>query len=244
MSVFAADIKTPRAVSDPGTDHILPPSGALSYGGITSLGALSGTSGTVTSLVTGDHNEIFNGNETRTITLDREHTVLGNQTSTVNQDRHDVVQANYNQHITGTTQRFHVGATVENFNDQHSNTHQTPRHLEEPTSLFKQVGEWSENVSKKYSGFWHKLEIVGNKGDVCYGIATELTTIDLEAKGLSLGAFVYANDVSAIKTEEFATEAAVKALEGRVTAVEGRAGATEINVLGVFVTPFALGIYL
>ena len=244
MSVFDGQIKTPRAVPDPFLDHTLPPSGALNYAAITTPTALTSPNGVVTSLVTGDHNEIFNGNEVRLITLDREHTILGNQVSKVLKDRHDEIDQNYNQHVTGATQRTHVGATAEHFVAEHTNSHQANRHMEEPESVFHVIQEKSETINQKYGNFWHKVEIVGNKEESCLGTAVGYTSASFELKLLSLGAFIYANDVSAIKTEEFATKADVEALQGRVTAVEGRAGATNINVLALFVTPFALGVYI
>ncbi len=54
MGVFAASTKITRAVADPGTDDTLPSPGALSWGGITGVSALAGTTGADAKLVTGD----------------------------------------------------------------------------------------------------------------------------------------------------------------------------------------------
>ena len=78
MGVFDNSVKIGLRVNDPGTDKSLSPPGSLSWGGITTVGALSGTTGVDCKLVHGDRWQQIIGNMTENYT--------GNVNTTIFQD--------------------------------------------------------------------------------------------------------------------------------------------------------------
>src|SRR5580658_8770277 len=101
MSVFEGAVKIGRDVADPGTDHLLPPSGALSFGAIKAVTGLSGTNGVDACLISGNKWQQLNGKHTENVTMDHLLTILGN--------RKEMVQGSHTGTIVGTTNQTHVG---------------------------------------------------------------------------------------------------------------------------------------
>ena len=235
-SVFDGGVKVLRRVPDPGTDHTLPPAGALNYAAITSLTALMSTVGTATSLVTGDHFEMMHGNEIRTIFMDRDHTVMGNQTNTVQQDRHDV---------TGATQRYHNGATNETFNDQHTNCHASERQMHEPTGYLKVVNESVENISNATKNYGLKVDVSVVKSEATLVSGLEWTSVKAEGRITEL---VYAKmlgmELGALKVEAKAAEHEMKAIHSHLKAIDNHIGELKAHETAVFFVPIGFGVYV
>jgi len=93
MPVFDKTTKTARNVADPGTDKNLPDGGALTYGAMTTLTALAGTTGVDCKLVTGDRWQEIAGNMTEHYTL-----IV---TSTIDQDWNTTVNRNWTINVNG-----------------------------------------------------------------------------------------------------------------------------------------------
>jgi len=85
MGVFDNSVKIGRRVKDPSTDRTLPGPGSLSFGGITTVGALAGTTGVDCKLVHGDRWQEIKGNMTEHYTLNVNTTIDQNWTIQVNQ---------------------------------------------------------------------------------------------------------------------------------------------------------------
>ena len=244
-AVFNGTPGTPRITPDPATDYLLPPAGALNYGSISSLTALMSTNGVATSLVHGDHFEMMNGNEIRTITLDRDHTILGNQYSTVKQDRHDTMESNYNQHVTGATQRTHIGATQEHFVAEHGNTHESDRHMNEPQKVWHVIDERIESANKITQTYGYKTEVVLAKTDICIGLSLGYTSIGVEHKVTKVeGTNSVGYEYGPIALESKALKQEVGGLKNEVDALKARLSNAELDVQELYATPFAIGVYL
>ncbi len=244
-AVFNSTPGTPRLVPDPGTDHLLPPAGALNYGSISSLTALLTTNGVATSLVHGDHFEMMNGNEFRTITLDRDHTILGNQYSTVKEDRHDVVESNYNQQVVGATQRFHNGATNEQFCGEHGNEHESDRHLNEPEKVWHFINERVESGNKLTKSYGAKVEVASSKVDIVLGVNADYKSINLGFATVGVeGHTAFSYEFGPMSAETREIKADIKALEGDVRELQSQLAESDLNAQVLFLTPFGLGVYV
>jgi hypothetical protein len=141
MSVFDKNVKVPRAVHDPKTDKNLPPSGALSWGGIKTSVGLAATTGVDATLIHGDRDRQINGNESSRITMDRHHKVGANQTNLVGADRTDNTAGSHRKTVIGSSQRMHIGPTADTYVDTHCCEHKADQQVQEPVSYMHVINE-------------------------------------------------------------------------------------------------------
>lgn len=153
MAVFAADVQTPLAVPDPQTDYKLPTPGMLSYGAITGTGALAGTTGHDTLLLTGDRDRQMNGNESTRITEDRTHTVSGNQQKQIAGNKNENVIGNFAQQTIGNLHRTIVGATNDLHNGVHTLAHKANQLIQEPVNYMHNIVNTFVNGEEKADNF-------------------------------------------------------------------------------------------
>jgi hypothetical protein len=121
MGAFDGNIKIQRAVKDPHTDHKLPSPKSLSWGEVTGVTGLAGTTGNHCELVHGDHwrqidadlTTIVAGDETRTITGDYMRTVTGDDTHSVIGNHTQSVTGNQSTSVIGDAIAMHVGTCIE-----------------------------------------------------------------------------------------------------------------------------------
>ncbi len=140
-SVFNADVQIPLAVPDPGTDWKLPPPGLLSYGAITTTGALAGVTGHDAMVLTGDRDRLMHGNENTAIDLNRTHAVTGNQKKTVVGNKAENVHGNMTQQTNGNVGRTNIGCTNDCYGDTHNQEHKSQQNVQEPEDFFHSI--WS-----------------------------------------------------------------------------------------------------
>src|SRR5258708_6137326 len=119
MSIFAGSTKISRVVTDPGTDHKLPSPGSLSWGGITAVAAVPGTTGADAKLVHGDRWTQVNGNHTETVVDNVSLTVGSNQTIKVGADQKETICGTANETIIGP----HVITNLGEYNETRIGAH-------------------------------------------------------------------------------------------------------------------------
>lgn len=244
MPPFDASVATATNSNQSSMDSIPPNLRSLNSKAMTSTTALAGTNGNWTGLITGDHYEILHGNEHRFIDQDRTYMVKGNQESTIQQDHQETTHGNYNQQTTGTTQRLNVGGTNEKFVADHSMEHKSDRHMEEPEGLFHVISENCETFNNSHQNFWEKMEIVGNKTDICLGSSVDLKTLNIEAAGVDLCAKVWGHEFVGINTEAKELHAKLKGLQGEIDGLKTRVSDAQVNIQELFETPLAIGIFI
>ena len=219
MSVFLGDIQTPLAVKDPGTDYKLPPPGALSYGGITSETALSGTNGVDALLVAGNRDRQMNGNESTRITENRTHTVQGNQQKQVSGNKTENVVGNFVQTTIGNLHRSIIGATNDLYTAAHSISHKANQMIQEPVTYMHDVmSQFVKNT--EHHDEYQKLQlyaawavnVIGVNNDFKL-LQTALIGVGAEASGIS-----HAEHVA--KLHEAALDQRLEALDGKIGAIQ------------------------
>jgi len=139
-AVFDGKTKTGRAVSDPGTDDMLPNPASLVFGAINTPVGLSGTVGAEGKLVHGDRweqldgslMEITNTNVTTTIMGNETRQITGNQTLTTIGNVTGTVVSNMNQTVVGSSIHTNVGAAAHTYISNHVQTHCSPQNVNEP----------------------------------------------------------------------------------------------------------------
>jgi hypothetical protein len=155
MGVFGKSTKVSRAVADPGTDDTLPSSGALSWGGITGVAAVAGTTGADAKLIHGDRWQQITGSHTEnivadlktTVTGDQTHTIRGNQTINVSQDHKETIAGTCLQTIVGPQIMTNMDVRSETRMITHAHTHGDYQFVFDPEGQFHygehNFGAWS-----------------------------------------------------------------------------------------------------
>ncbi len=219
MAVFSGDVQTPLAVPDPKTDYKMPVPGQLSYGGITGVGALAGTTGHDTLLLTGDRDRQMNGNESTRITSNRTHTVSGNQKKQIAGNKNEDVTGNFLQQTIGNQHRTVIGATNELFTATHTIAHKDPQKMEQPETHYHQLKEKWEKANFKLDDFWlyqlHSLTVqnfIGHNFDVKI-IQNALIGVLAEAHG-------HCAAEKAVEVKLGALRADIKAIRNEIGAIE------------------------
>ena len=217
--VFAADTQTPLATADPGTDHKLPAPGMLSYGAITATGALAGTTGHDTLLLTGDRDRQMNGNESTRITQDRTHTVSGNQQKQIAGNKNENVVGNFAQQTIGNLHRTIVGATNDLFTAVHTIAHKAEQKLQEPVAYLHQVAEHYSIEEEKNDRFGAYQLMAGNVINIIgvncdfKGAQTALIGVAAEKAGASWSEHL-------AKIHDAAVDQRFEALDSKVGAIQ------------------------
>ena len=207
MSVFDAKVKIGRDVSDPDTDHSLPPSGALSYGSIKSTSALAGTNGVDTLLVNGNRDRQMNGNESTRVTQNRLHRIGGNQNKQVAGNRVDTVAGNHMHTIMGDTHRAIIGNTNDSYTGGHTVEHKEEQKVQETTTFMHDIKEFLEKHqwhAEDYAYAWYfayvVLNVIGSNTEL-RGAHTEAKLGKVEGFIVGLAAGVHETGLGACKEE-------------------------------------------
>lgn len=136
MGVFNGSAETRRAVSDPGTDHSLPPAGALSYGAITSQAALAGTDGVDAVLVCGNSWINLFGNLTDNIHGCLKVTVFENHTHKTIGNYDCTVVGNTNDKRIGNHVSTNIAPRSDIYCHKRTEIHHQPECMHQPTSRY------------------------------------------------------------------------------------------------------------
>jgi hypothetical protein len=219
MGVFNADNKTPRVTSDPGTDHILPPSGSLSYGAITSNSALAGTNGVDTLLVSGDRDRQMNGNESTRISQNRTHTITGNQQKKIVGNKVENVISNFTQTTIGNLHRSTIGATNDLYTAAHTVAHKANQMLQEPVAYFHDVSEHFVKTTEHHDEYQF-LQIYAASVINVFGV-------NMDFKGAQLAAIIGSAEKTAFSSAEHLAKLHDAAVDQRFEALDSKIGAIQ-----------------
>lgn len=219
MGVFNGDVQTPRATSDPGTDHILPPPGSLSYAAITANSALAGTAGVDTLLVSGDRDRQMNGNESTRITQNRSHVITGNQKKKIVGNKIENVISNYTQQTIGNLSRSVIGATNDLYTATHTIAHKANQMLQEPVSYFHDVAEHFVKTREHHDEYQF-LQIYAASVINVFGI-------NMDFKGAQLAAIIGSAEKTAFSWAEHLAKLHDAAVDQRFEALDGKVGAIQ-----------------
>lgn len=219
MGVFNADVQTPRVTSDPGTDHILPPAGSLSYGAITSNSALAGTNGVDTLLVSGDRDRQMNGNESTRITQNRTHTIGGNQQKKIVGNKVENVISNFTQTTIGNLHRSIIGATNDLYTAAHTVAHKANQMLQEPVSYFHDVAEHFVKTREHHDEF--------QEYQLYAASAINVIGMNNDFKLLQTALIAGAAEKAALSWDEHLAKIHDAALDQRFDTLDGKIGAIQ-----------------
>lgn len=187
MAVFDGQVKTGLRVSDPGTDKRLPGPGSLSYGSMTSEGAIEGVAGVDCLLTHGDVWREIDGTEQRQTWKNHMANILGQETYTVQQMQTiqitgpvtHTINTDLNFTVLGTHNTVNIGPHNASFVAPQSESRQSPKSMEEPVSRMESRGEKIEWLSGG------KFELnYGINAEVNTGMKTEITNLSLEVCSL------------------------------------------------------------
>jgi Gp5-like OB domain-containing protein len=231
MSVFDQSTKVGRRVADPGTDKTLPPSGALSWGGITGASGVAGTVGVDAKLVHGDRWQQITGNQTEnitsdlktTVTGDQTHTIVGNQTITVSQNHQETIIGNCLQTIIGPQITTNMDVRNETRAVTHAHTHGDHFFVYGPDNLFHycetNMGAWifmfEAEVQHTEIGLQH-LEFKPVMHNYFAGIDTSVCAI----RGQN----------QALNEEVSISWGTIRLLQGHISALNTKAGVLEAKL--------------
>jgi hypothetical protein len=146
--VFNSTVLTATRSNAARADSSAPPAGQLNLKAMTSVAALSGTTGTSVALIHGDVWDQFEGIDSKNVLKDQKLTVTGNRT--------EVILQNHQHTIVGTTNAKHIGVhnqtniapRNDTFVHTRSEDHHQPEQIHQPTSLI--------NIQKAVSEYFNK----------------------------------------------------------------------------------------
>lgn len=219
MAVFSGDVQTPLATADPKTDYKLPTPGQLSYGAITATGALAGTTGHDTLLLTGDRDRQMNGNESTRITQDRTHTVSGNQQKQIAGNKNENVVGNFAQQTIGNLHRTIVGATNDLFTAEHTIAHKANQMLQEPVEYMHDVKSHFVKNQEHHDEYQFLQVYAGN--------AINVIGVNNDFKGAQTALIVGAAEKAAASWSEHLAKIHEAALDHRMEALDSKIGAIQ-----------------
>jgi len=211
MAVFDKSTKIGRSVADPGTDNKLPGASALSFGAISSTGALAGCPGADSKLIQGDQWEMIQGKRQGTITSDWTQTTMGSKTCTVLQNRVTSTLANRNDTIIGSTVQTNVGAAAHTYISNHVVTHASMGMRFEPGTWLHFATNWVlahsslKNIGVLYFQFFGVYVSVTPAYGEVRGVYGGYTTVYLHAETFDNQAVALKNRLGAVadKIEAF-----------------------------------------
>lgn len=209
MPVFTKSTKIKRAVSDPGTDDTLPPSGALSWKSITAPSAVSGTTGADAALVNGNMwqqtvgslTENYTGNVTTAILQNETHNVTGNRKKSITGNHDETVVGNQNLSVIGAHNALYLSPKNDVHASPHNRVNASPENQQEPSSKIHILGVEFEHKTSETTITDSSLEIGG---------------MGVEIGGWKTGATFLSNE---LKVFDFATVLGI-AVEPKISEVE------------------------
>jgi Gp5 C-terminal repeat (3 copies) len=157
MPVFSGSTKISRAVSDPGTDDTLPPSGALSWKAITSASAVAGTVGADACLINGDMwqqivgsmTENYTGTVKTSILQDEIHNITGNRTKSISGNHTETVVGNQNLSVIGAHNAMYLSPKNDVHASPHNRVNASPEAQQEPASKVHILGVEFEHKAQE-----------------------------------------------------------------------------------------------
>jgi len=197
MPVFTKSIKIKRAVSDPGTDDTLPPSGALSWKSITASSAVAGTTGADAALVKGDMwtqnvgslTENYTGNVKTTILQDETHTVTGNRKKSINGNHDETVVGNQNLSVIGAHNALYLSPKNDVHASPHNRVNASPENQQEPAPKTHILGIEFEHKAQETTITDAAIEI-GGMGLEINGMKVGTTLLNIDATVLEVAAIL------------------------------------------------------
>jgi hypothetical protein len=219
MPVFNANPLTPRTVPDPGTDHMLPDGGSLSYGGITGQSALASTNGVDALLVNGNRDRQMNGNESTRITQNRSHTVGGNQQKKVAGNKTENVVGNFMQTTIGNLHRSVIGATNDLYTAEHTVEHKANQVLQEAAGYYHTIKAFAEKHESHIDDYMeYQLHAL---------LVQNFIVHNLDVKGIQNAAIGLLAEVHGIDNKAKEIDNDIKELQNKVHALDNRVGAIQ-----------------
>ena len=240
MPSFAGAPKTQNGGFDPSTDHKTPALGSLSLGSMPNAGALAGTTGVETALITGPRFQRLTGNET----IFRKGNVLdntkGDWTDMLDGTENAVITKDYTLLVKGDVSETTMGATKQTFTGPMANIHKAEKKAEEPL-------EWFHHVMELFSYSWFHSDnfgaysLVGGVGLTAFGVNTDLRVLDMAFKAVIGEMHAKELWVKEEKLDVVLMHQRVSVTETFVMAVEPGVGAAMMHEVGVTQEIFAVG---
>jgi hypothetical protein len=222
MPAFNAEVQTPLAVPDPGTDHKLPPSGSLSYGVITSTSAVACTNGAHATLIHGNDDCQTNGNESTRITQNRSHTIGGNQDKKITGNKTENVIQNFIQTTLGNLHRTVIGATNDIYAAAHSIEHKANQLLKEPVAYFHDVAEHFVKNTEHHDEYqMYQLYALW---------ATNMIGVNVDLKGSQTALIGFVGEAHGYCHKERVADADIKGIHNDISALKDQVGAIQPSV--------------
>lgn len=231
MGVFDGDVRTTTRANAHAKDSQLPSFGALNLGAMTSLSALSETTGKSVSLIHGDQWDQIHGNYTENIFDDYRLTVHGNRTETVLQNhQHTIIGTTNTKHI-GVHNHTNVAPRNDTFVHTRTEDHHQPEQKHQPTTqhdVQSSVLQYFEKHTK--FSLWY-FTMLGIKMEVVPGPALVYATFKGELGVLSAKAVVLKATTSTLDTKfqafvakTTATAVLLAAMYAKIIMFDGNAG--------------------
>jgi len=227
VSVFDSSIKTPRRVSDPGTDKSLGQGGSLAWPAIASATGLASCTGVDAALIHGDQWDNILGNRQLLITQNWTQTTLGTKTCTVVQNRVTSTVATRNDTTVGATVRTNVGPAAHNYVAPHVASHTSPQNRFEPTAylhfIFSKLwaGNSLNNIGLLYFQFFAVYTtITPTYFNLTPALNLAVTGINIHFEGLDNGSRALENKLAGMQSK-------IQGLEAKPQIIEI---CTEVNI--------------
>jgi Gp5 C-terminal repeat (3 copies) len=194
MGVFSAQTKVGRAVADPKSDRVLPPSGALTFSAIATPAALAGTVGVDCKLVHGDRWQQITGSVTEFVSGSVLTNILQNHTLNVTGNRTKQVTGNHTETICGVCNESMLGPHMQTNVGPRNNTLVAPRtESHSATSQHTQPANFIRVIQQKvhwetftYKSGMVKLDVFATAIGLFGILKMDATPIKLEISGISL----------------------------------------------------------
>lgn len=237
MAVFAGVTKVRRYVSDPGTDDTLPAQGTLSWGAITTVSAMAGTTGTDATLVHGDGWQQIIGTMTESFTGDVSTTIGQKQNLIVSSDRTEQISGNHVEMVIGNRNDMVIGAHNHVNLGVRNNTYVNPKsevHSGEKGS--EESGSWFKSVGAEGKFITFDLTIAVSKVEVVIALAFEMIKWGVELGLIKGEAWAFKKETNGCKDEEVALDNKLKAVDSHIKALDTRVGALEPKAVACVAT--------
>lgn len=212
MGVFNGSTITPRAVPDPGTDHMLPPAGALSYGAITSTSALAGTNGADAALITGNLWLELSGDFTEDIHGHLKSTVFQNHIHKTIGDLNYTIIGNTNDTRIGSQVHTNVATRNDIFCHTRTETHHQQECQQQPTQRKDVVSSSFVDVKNSFQIAAYAFTIAAT-AIALFGFYARGVLVYLQSAEIDIRRKKIQGQIAAIKADFHALKTDIKGLK-------------------------------
>jgi hypothetical protein len=220
---FGGSPLTPNQAFDPSKDHTTPNLRGLNPNGMSSAGALSGTTGIDCKLIHGDRWQEIQGKLTENIKNDLTTHILEKQKWTVDEDLNFTVTGETTENFVGEAkQYFHSGSRFEYFGE-HTDLHHDHDHQINPTHTFDILDTEGEYKNVEIAVTASAFEAIGTSVEATVAKA-EAWGAGAEAWGAQVGAGAFHNEAVALDVGEHEADHKMDLVKGRLDALEAEAG--------------------